>query len=785
MRDYPTNRTGFDRILTVLAATFLAVSTSVACAQADAAKKSAAELAIDAAIPTPEPANVPPPTAADFKPAPPVVGESKQGDEKTGATDPKPTDTTAADTRPTGAAASNSDTSSNPTTPSNATASSDAKPSGVQPEPSQNAETAETKPGKPETTDAKPADVTAAPSDGIRTGEKPSEAAKDATATIRPDVTPRAETGAAASTDQPAEPVKAASTVPPADQPAAEKLHEMLDTTAAKFFDRKAERAAIEKFYAARSYAPLWTEGGTLNAQAKGVIVRLNEAAADGLNPSDYPVPDFASASSPEQLAEADLKLTASMMDYARQAQSGRMHWSQVSGDIQYPEHPVDPEQVLTNVTTAKDSSAALDSYNPPHELYRELKKKLAELRGVGDGPVTQIADGPALKYTPERGKKHPAVIMEDPRVPMLRAKLGITENADDTHYDAKVAAAVRKFQANADLKATGVLDQRTVKAINSPKRDRQIDTIIVNMERWRWLPRELGAPSLGNAYAILNIPDYSLKVMQHGAPIWSTRVVVGKPGIHATPLLTETMKFITVNPTWNVPPSIIYKEYLPALQQDPTVLARMGLKLERDRNGGIHISQPPGERNALGRIRFNFPNKFLVYQHDTPDKHLFAKEKRAFSHGCMRVQNPDQYAATLLNIALPQEHYTPEKIRGMYGRNEFDIKLPTPIPVNITYQTAFVDSAGKLQIRPDVYGRDSTMLGLLRNAKGKDLEAVVARAQPSYSRPRVEIPQQGVASNGFGGGFNDTGPSFFERLFGVQTPPPQAEDRRRQIYRR
>jgi murein L,D-transpeptidase YcbB/YkuD len=306
-------------------------------------------------------------------------------------------------------------------------------------------------------------------------------------------------------------------------------------------------------------------------------------------------------------------------------------------------------------------------------------------------------------------------------------------------------------------------------------------------MERWRWLPRELGAPSLGNAYAILNIPDYSLKVMQHGAQVWSTRVVVGKPGIHATPLLTETMKYITVNPTWNVPPSIIYKEYLPALQQDPTVLERMGLKLERDRSGGIHISQPPGERNALGRIRFNFPNKFLVYQHDTPDKYLFAKETRAFSHGCMRVQNPDQYAATLLNIALPQDHYTPEKVRSMYGRNEFDIKFPTPIPVNITYQTAFVDSAGKLQIRPDVYGRDSTMLALLRNAKGRDLEAVIAHAQPNYSRPRGDIPQ-GVALNdngGFGGGFTSSGPSFFERLFGFQNPPPQVEDRRRQIYRR
>ena len=745
MRDYSTNRTGFDRVLMAVAATFLTVSTSVAFAQTTPANKRAAELAIDAAVPMPEPANVPPPTASDFKmdnvpPAPATANASK------------PADTKAAETRP-----------------------------------------ADTQPA-----DTKPADVATAPADNTKTDDTK----KDATATITPAATPPAAstatapaatapaaTATAPAAEPPKEPVKAASNVAPADQPVADKLHELLDTKATKFFDRKAERTVIEKFYTARSYAPLWTEGGQLNVAAKGVISRLKDAGADGLNPDDYPVPDFAAATTPDALADADLKLTASMMDYARHAQSGRMHWSQVSGDISYPEHPIDPEQVLTNVTTSKDASAALDSYNPPQKLYRELKKKLAELRGQGEGPVTQIADGPALKYSPARGKKHPAVVMEDSRVPMLRTKLGVTEDAGDTHYDAKVAAAVHRFQANAGLKATGILDERTVKAINSPKRDRQIDTIIVNMERWRWLPRQLGAPSLGNAYAILNIPDYTLKVMHNGAQVWSTRVVVGKPGTHATPLLTETMKYITVNPTWNVPPSIIYNEYLPALQQDPTVLERMGLKLERDRSGGIHISQPPGERNALGRIRFNFPNKFLVYQHDTPDKYLFAKEERAFSHGCMRVQNPDQYAATLLGIEFPHEHYTPEKIRSMYGRNEIDIKFPTPIPVHITYQTAFVDDAGKLQIRKDVYGRDATMLALLRNSKGKDLEAVVAHAQPNYSRPKGDIPQ-GVAFNdnsGFGGGgFNSNGPSFFERLFGVQSAPaPQPEDRRRRIYRR
>jgi L,D-transpeptidase YcbB len=342
----------------------------------------------------------------------------------------------------------------------------------------------------------------------------------------------------------------------------------------------------------------------------------------------------------------------------------------------------------------------------------------------------------------------------------------------------------VRKFQESAELKANGVLDDRTVKAINSPKRDRQIDTVIVNMERWRWLPRQLGASSLGNAYVILNIPDYTLKVMQNGAQVWTTRVVTGKPGQHATPLLTETMKFITVNPTWNVPPSIIYNEYLPALQQDPTVLQRMGLKLERNRDGSIHISQPPGEANALGRIRFNFPNKFLVYQHDTPDKNLFARDERAFSHGCMRVQNPDQYAATLLNITMPHDHYTPEKIRGMYGHSEIDLKFPTPIPVNITYQTAFVDDAGKLQIRKDVYGRDATMLSLLKNGRSRDLENMVAHSQPSYTRPPGSSLPAGVnfASDNT---YSSSGPSFFERLFGGPPTPPAPIGRRPQQQQR
>jgi L,D-transpeptidase YcbB len=740
MRDCLNNRAGFDRVLMTVAATFLTVSATSALAQ-DQARSSAAELAIEAAIPRPEPANVPPPTAADIK-----------------------LDTTATVQEPA------KDVTKEPAKAEAVPAPEkvESKPSDVATTPAADApksETAKTEPSKTEPTKTDTATAPAAPA-GAATPAAPPKDVANAPAS---------------------EPVKAASNVPAADQPVADKIKDVLGAKSSRYFDRKNERAAVEKFYGARDFAPVWTQGGSLTAAGKGVIARLKDAASDGLNPADYPVPDFAAATAPEALADAELKLTASMLDYARQAQGGRLHWSQVSADILYPEHPVDPNEVLAKVATATDASAALDSYNPPHKLYKELKAKLAQLRGQGDGQLVQISDGPALKYTPARGKKQTEVIVEDPRVPQLRAKLGIAENPNDEHYDATVAEAVRKFQDGAELKATGILDAQTVKALNTPKRDKQIDTVLVNMERWRWLPRDLGVPSLGDAYVILNIPDYTLKVMQRGQQVWTTRVVTGKPGTHATPLLSETMKYITVNPTWNVPPSIVYNEYLPALQQDPTVLQRMGLRLEQNRDGSVHISQPPGEANALGRVRFNFPNKFLVYQHDTPDKYLFAKEERAYSHGCMRVQNPDQYASVLLNITMPNEHYTPERIRSMYGSSEIDLKFPTPIPVNITYQTAFVDDGGKLQLRKDVYGRDATMIALLRNGRGKDLENVVAHAQPSYSRPATTLPSGvAVANNGggFGGGFS-SGPSFFERLFGPPTPPPAPVGRRQRVFTR
>src|SRR5580704_11389315 len=444
MRDCSNNRAGFDRVLMAVAASFLAVSATSALAQSDSARSTAAELAIEAAIPRPEPANLPPPTANDFK------LDTTASVPEVAKTDPVKADTAGKDTAKT-------DTSRTDTSKADISTTTE------------------------KAAEPKPADVVTAPAaDTGKTDTSKTDTSK--TDTSKTD-TSKTDTATAPAAEKPTEPVKAASNVPPADQPVADKLKEMLAAKSLRYFERKAERAAVEKFYTTREFAPLWTQSGVVTDTAKGVIARLKDAASDGLNATDYPVPDFAAATSPDQLAEADLKLTSSMLDYARQAQSGRMHWSQVSADILYPEHPTDPAEVLANVTTAKDASATLDSYNPPQKLYRELKAKLAELRGLGDGPAIEIADGPVLRYSPARSKKQPAVEMEDSRVPQLRAKLGITENPDDTHYDDKVSEAVRKFQEGAELKGTGVLDAGTVRAMNSPKRDRQIDTVIVNME--------------------------------------------------------------------------------------------------------------------------------------------------------------------------------------------------------------------------------------------------------------------------------------------------------------
>jgi murein L,D-transpeptidase YcbB/YkuD len=553
---------------------------------------------------------------------------------------------------------------------------------------------------------------------------------------------------AAAPAEQPA----AAPALSPVDQQVADKLREALAGKADRIIDRRV-KSAVDAFYAARGYAPLWIDNGSADARAKAVAAFLAQVDVDGLDPADYVLPEIKAGADAGALADAELKYTQTVLTYARHAEIGRVHFSRVSGDISYNLVAPEPADVLGGLVDTGDVADALARFEPPHAGYKALKAKLAEVRASkGETGAARIGSGPVLKLV----AKTP---MQDPRVPLLRERLHVAAEPGDTSYDKPLAEAVKKVQESHGLAPNGQLTAATVEAINGPKHDRDADLIIANMERWRWLPRDLG-----KAYVMVNIPDYTLKVVKDGAQVWKTKIVSGGPGAHATPLLTETMKYITVNPTWNVPPSIINNEYLPALQQDPTVLDRMGLKLERNRDGTVHIYQPPGERNALGRIRFNFPNKFLVYQHDTPDKYLFSREVRDYSHGCMRVENPDKYAEVLLSIANPGEGYTVDRIHKMYGTGEIDIHLKTPIPVHITYQTAYVDDGGKLVIRNDIYGRDARYFALMKGDERKfaDIATDSREGGGTITRPpRLPDNYPYYANNGGG--------SLFGWLFGGQ----------------
>ena len=634
---------------------------------------------------------------------------------------------------------------------------------------------------------------------------KPQDAAAPANnSTEKPaaEAKPEPKPAASADTAQPSEPAKSAAETKPAetkpgeakpsdtavtgtpaaapvaagpDAAIAEQLRELANGKFDRIIGSEKDRTPIEAFYSSRNYAPLWIADGKPNARATAAIGYLRHVDGEGLDPADYPVPTFAMLSAPADLADAEIKLTAAVVTYARHASVGRVHWSRVSGDIEYSTPAAEPGDVLAAIAGASDVATALDSYEPQTPGSRALKAKLADRRaGKSDKSRPPIASGPVLK-----------VGIQDERVPVLRERFGIAA-ADGTTYDKALAEAVKKFQQQHDLAATGTLGAATLDALNGRAQpDHVTDIIIANMERWRWMPHRFP-----DTYVIVNLPDFTLRVIHDGKQVWTTRIVIGKPEM-PTPIMTADMKYITVNPTWNVPPSIVHHEYLPALAQDPTVLARMGLRVDYGRDG-VHIWQPPGDKNALGRIRFNFPNKFLVYQHDTPDKYMFALDKRAFSHGCMRVQDPAHYAEVLLSLVRPDDGYTEERIKKMFGPNETDIQFPTFIPVNLTYQTAFVDEAGKLEFRDDIYGRDKTLLAILKGSDRKLADVPVEHREDVSHRQVLAIPDEPSWFGGRGyypgggrgyyrGGSYYGGGGFFSNLFGgFSAPVPPAPLRHR-----
>ncbi|HRJ68634.1 MAG TPA: L,D-transpeptidase family protein, partial [Beijerinckiaceae bacterium] len=467
---------------------------------------------------------------------------------------------------------------------------------------------------------------------------------------------------------------------------------------------------SVSEAYDRLAGIPLWTADGRLTPRADSMLRAIGRADQHGLSPARFARLQAAlSGTADRESREAAGTLLA--VAYAREARGARINPQQVSRLITVTLTLPEPEEVLARVVAAPDAGLALEAFNPTHPGYLALKRKLAEL---GSAPAAE-AGRPKLTFGPVLTQG-----MSDARVPIVRDLLGLPP-ADTAVFDRTLADSLKAFQRERGLRASGRLDRATTAALGGvPETEAAVRNpradIIANMERWRWLPTELGADHI-----LVNVPDFRLMLVQNDAPVWQTRVIVGKPETQ-TPVFSHRMQFLVVNPSWNVPPSIALKEYLPLLQRNPQALSARGLQVvSRGRvvdpasvdwskvGRTVAIRQPPGERNALGHIKFMFPNQHAVYLHDTPNRSLFANERRAYSHGCVRVQDPFRLAEAIMGTDWPER-----RLRSMVGGGERQINLPTDLPVHLAYFTTFVDDAGALQSREDLYGHNRKVKALL-----------------------------------------------------------------------
>jgi murein L,D-transpeptidase YcbB/YkuD len=469
-----------------------------------------------------------------------------------------------------------------------------------------------------------------------------------------------------------------------------------IDPKAPQAAEKERRLAGLAAFYTMRNFEPVWSQAGQATVAARAIIERLQHAPDDGLDLG--PMPDLISGSDQERV-KADLALSEAVVHYAREAAGGRIDPKTISPLIGAKLELPDAFDILTAVTQAGEKGGAvLWAYNPPQKPYQALREKLAEMRR--ETPVAQrIPSGPDL-----------TVGMSDPRVSLIRSRFGLdgqpTTAQGELVYDTKVAAAVADFQKARGLPVSGVLTARTIAALSGGQPSRLENEIIANMERWRWLPRDLG-----ETHIAVNIPDFTVALIRDDQVVTRHRVVVGKPDT-PTPVFSNKMQYLIVNPYWNVPQSIIKNEFLKKAAGDLSYLTAQGYDVG-SHDGHFVVRQPPGEKNALGRIKFLFPNDYAVYLHDTPSKALFAASRRAFSHGCVRVDQPFSFAADILGPKWSEEH-----LKSLLGPSERYINLPVPLPIHIEYFTTYVDESGRLQLRDDIYGyshRVKVALGLER----------------------------------------------------------------------
>lgn len=464
-------------------------------------------------------------------------------------------------------------------------------------------------------------------------------------------------------------------------------------------------------FYDRRGYAPAWVGDAGLKPDADELLAALAEAPADGLDAERYQLDDLRqrlaavrARPTPGDLAEVDLRLTDAFLRLAADLRNGAVNPELIYNDCELDIPEVDLSAVLESALTARRVRPALAELAPSHAGYKALKAALAQYRAVATrGGWPAVPEGPPLKP----GDRNP-------RVAALRARLeasgdltspaAAAPTADRDLFDGTLQEGLRKFQNRHGLDADGAAGKGTLAALAVPA-ERRVRQIEINLDRWRWLPRDLG-----ERYIIVNIAGFQLDLIEGSAPALSMRVVAGKP-TSRTPMFTGMMTNIVLNPYWNPPPGIVKNEILPHIARDPGYADREGFEVVR--NGSrVDVRQKPGPKNALGKVKFLFPNRFDVYLHDTPSRSLFSRTVRSFSHGCIRLEKPIELAEYLLK---DDPAWTPKRIAAALakGREQW-VAVPRPLPVHLVYWTAWVDDAGTVQFRDDLYGRDKPLLEIL-----------------------------------------------------------------------
>ncbi|CUH88696.1 murein L,D-transpeptidase [Phaeobacter sp. CECT 5382] len=479
---------------------------------------------------------------------------------------------------------------------------------------------------------------------------------------------------------------------------------------------------AVAKFYRNSTYAPLWTGGDDASSQRRAALLQaLDEASAHGLPDQSTEaaglIEQMRNARTARDFGKVEAALSTAFVNYAQKLQTGMLNPLSIDDGMVRKKRDNDGAALLAGLRETQPF-AYLRALVPASPQYRALmreKLRLEQLTAAGGWGATV----PGKKLEP--GDQGQAVVALRNRL----IRMGYMERSATSSYDRAMERAVEEFQSDHGLESDGVAGPGTLKEVNRPVRDR-LKSVIIAMERERWL-----TPERGSRHVLVNQTDFTAKIIDNGDVTFETRSVIGK-NVHdrRSPEFSDVMEHMVINPSWYVPRSIITKEYLPKLRNNPNAVSHIQITDNRGRvvnRGSVDFSQftarsfpyamkqPPSSRNALGLVKFMFPNKYNIYLHDTPQKSLFAREVRAFSHGCIRLAQPFEFAYALLakQTEDPQAFFN----RILKSGKETKVELDQQVPVHIIYRTAYVSNKGRAEFRRDVYGRDAKVWAALERA--------------------------------------------------------------------